>query len=78
MFALQEKVLDNLLEAMRKRPLSRRHLQAIDPLQQTISAVVQQFLSHPQVERKRAAAIEFLHDTRNVGRLSRPFYVEAP
>ena len=31
--------------------------QAIDPLQQTVSTVVQQFLNHPEVDRKRAVGI---------------------
>src|SRR5882762_691392 len=36
--------------------------QAIDPLQQTVATTVQQFLNHPQVDRKRAIAeIAFLN-----------------
>ena len=61
-FALQEKVLENLLQGYEEKTALQTTPQAIDPLQQTMSTVVQQFLNHPQVERKRAvAAIEFLN-----------------
>ena len=61
-FALQEKVLENVLQGYEEKTALQTTPQAIDPLQQTISTVVQQFLNHPQVERKRAiAAIEFLN-----------------
>ena len=61
-FALQEKVLENLLQGHEEQTALQTTPQAIDPLQQTISTVVQQFLNHPQVERKRAiSAIEFLN-----------------
>jgi hypothetical protein len=62
MFAVHEKVLENLLQSHEKQPALQTTPQANDPLQQTISTVVQQFLKHPQVEQKRAvAAIEFLN-----------------
>jgi hypothetical protein len=56
-FALQEEVIANLLEGHEEKVALRTAPQAIDPLQQTVSTVVQQFLNHPEVERKRAVGV---------------------
>lgn len=45
--------------------------QAIDPLQQTVATIVQQFLNHPQVDRKRAMAeIAFLNGPMHNGHVA--------
>jgi hypothetical protein len=56
-FALQEKVIANILETHAEKAALQTAPQAIDPLQQTVSTVVQQFLNHSQVERQRAVTI---------------------
>jgi superfamily II DNA or RNA helicase len=56
-FTLQEKVIANLLEGHEEKVALQIAPQAIDPLQQTVSTVVQQFLNHPEVERKRAVGV---------------------
>ena len=56
-FAVQEKVIANLLEGHEEKMALQTAPQAIDPLQQTVSTVVQQFLNHPQVDRKRAVGV---------------------
>lgn len=61
-FSLQEKVVADLLASYQEKTALQVAPQAIDPLQQTVSTVVLQFLNHPEVERKRAiAVIEFLN-----------------
>jgi hypothetical protein len=56
-FTLQEKVIANLLEGHEEKVALQIAPQAIDPLQQTVSTVVQQFLNHPEVDRKRAVGV---------------------
>ena len=56
-FAIQEKVIANVLEGYEEKAALQTAPQAIDPLQQTVSTVVQQFLNHPQVDRKRAVGV---------------------
>jgi hypothetical protein len=61
-FEIQEKVLANLLQGQDEKAALQVAPQAIDPLQQTVATIVQQFLNHPQVDRKRAIAeIAFLN-----------------
>ena len=61
-FDIQEKVLGKLLQGHEEMAALQVAPQAIDPLQQTVATVVQQFLNHPDVDRKRAiAAIAFLN-----------------
>ena len=61
-FALQEKVIEDLLRGYEEKTALQSAPQAIDPLQQTVATVVQNFLNHPEVERRRAiSAIEFLN-----------------
>lgn len=60
-FEIQEKVLENLLQVQAEKTALQVAPQAIDPIQQTVATLVQQFLNHPDVNRKRAiAVIEFL------------------
>ena len=56
-FDLQEKVVANVLEEYEENVALQTAPQAIDPLQQTVSTVVQQFLNHPQINRKRALGV---------------------
>jgi superfamily II DNA or RNA helicase len=56
-FALQERVVANILEGHEEKVALQTAPQAINPLQQTVSTVVQQFLNHPQVDRKRALGV---------------------
>jgi hypothetical protein len=56
-FAVQEEVIANLLEGHEEKVALQTAPQAIDPLQQTVSTVVQQFLNQPQVDRKRAVRV---------------------
>ena len=61
-FEIQEKVLANLLQGQEEKAALQVAPQAIDPLQQTVATIVQQFLNHPQVDRKRAiTGIAFLN-----------------
>jgi hypothetical protein len=61
-FDIQEKVLGDLLQGQEEKVALRVAPQSIDPLQQTVATIVQQFLNHPQVDRKRAiAGIAFLN-----------------
>jgi hypothetical protein len=61
-FSIQENVIADLLAGYQEKAALQVAPQAIDPLQQTISTIVQQFLNHPDVERKRAiSAVEFLN-----------------
>lgn len=67
-FEIQEKVLANLLQGQEEKAALQVAPQAIDPLQQTVATIIQQFLNHPQVDRKRAISeIAFLNGPmRNV------------
>jgi hypothetical protein len=61
-FAIQEKVIANLLKVHEEKGALQTAPQAIDPLQQTVATVIQQFLNHPDVDRRKAVAvIEFLN-----------------
>jgi hypothetical protein len=61
-FTIQEKVIEDLLRGYEEKTALQIAPQPIDPLQQTVATVVQSFLNHPQIERKRAiSAIEFLN-----------------
>jgi superfamily II DNA or RNA helicase len=61
-FEIQEKVLGNLLQGQEEKVALQVAPQAIDPLQQTVATIIQSFLNHPDVDRKRAiAGISFLN-----------------
>jgi superfamily II DNA or RNA helicase len=61
-FEIQEKVLGNLLQGHEEKVALQVAPQAIDPLQQTVATIIQSFLNHPDVDRKRAiAGISFLN-----------------
>jgi len=61
-FTLQEKVIEQLLQGYAEKTAMQVAPQPLDPLQQTVATVIQGFLNHPDVERKRAiSAIEFLN-----------------
>ena len=61
-FEIQEKVLGNLLQGQEEKAALQVAPQAIDPLQQTVATIIQSFLNHPEVDRKRAiAGISFLN-----------------
>ena len=61
-FALQEKVIDELLRGYEEKAALQIAPKALDPLQQTVATVIQNFLNHPQLQRKRAISIiEFLN-----------------
>jgi hypothetical protein len=61
-FDLQERVVADILEGHEEKVALQAAPQAINPLQQTVSTVLQQFLNHPQVDRKRALGmIAFLN-----------------
>lgn len=61
-FVLQEKVIADLLRGHEEKTALQAAPQAVDPLQQTVATLVQSYLNHPQVERKRAIGIiEFLN-----------------
>lgn len=61
-FTLQEKVIEELLRGYEEKASLQVAPQALDPLQQTVATVIQGFLNHPEVERKRAIpAIGFLN-----------------
>jgi hypothetical protein len=61
-FEIQEKVLENLLQGQEQRAALQVAPQVIDPLQQTVATILQSFLNHPDVNRKRAiAAVAFLN-----------------
>ncbi len=60
-FDIQEKVLENLLQVQAEKTALQVAPQAIDPIQQTVATLLQQFLNHPDVNRRHAiAVIEFL------------------
>lgn len=56
-FDLQERVVADILEGHEEKVALQAAPQAINPLQQTVSTVLQQFLNHPQVDRKRALGV---------------------
>jgi len=61
-FTLQEKVIEELLRDYEEKAALQVAPQVLDPLQQTVATVIQGFLNHPEMERKRAiSAIEFLN-----------------
>jgi len=61
-FEIQEKVLENLLQGQEQRVALQVAPQVIDPLQQTVATILQSFLNHPDVDRRRAiAGIGFLN-----------------
>jgi superfamily II DNA or RNA helicase len=61
-FEIQEKVLENLLQGQEEKAALQVAPQAIDPLQQTLATIIQSFLNHPEVDRKRAiSSISFLN-----------------
>ena len=61
-FEIQEKVLGDLLQGQEERAALQVAPQAIEPLQQTVATIIQSFLNHPEVDRKRAiAGISFLN-----------------
>jgi superfamily II DNA or RNA helicase len=61
-FTIQEKVIEELLRGYEEKAALQVAPQALDSLQQTVGTVIQGFLNHPDVERKRAiSAIEFLN-----------------
>jgi superfamily II DNA or RNA helicase len=56
-FDLQERAVADILEGHEEKVALQTAPQAINPLQQTVSTVVQLFLNHPQVDRKRALGV---------------------
>jgi superfamily II DNA or RNA helicase len=61
-FEIQEKVLENLLQGQEQRVALQVAPQVIDPIQQTVATILQSFLNHPDIDRRRAiAGISFLN-----------------
>jgi superfamily II DNA or RNA helicase len=67
-FDIQEQVLENLLQGQQEKIALQVAPQAIDPLQQTVATIIQSYLNHPNIDRKRGiASISFLNrPMRNV------------
>jgi superfamily II DNA or RNA helicase len=60
-FDIQEKVIDDILRSHREHLAAQAAPQTIDPIQQTAATAMQQFLNHPDIERREAIeAIRFL------------------
>ena len=54
--------MGDLLQGQEERAALQVAPQAIEPLQQTVATIIQSFLNHPEVDRKRAiAGISFLN-----------------
>jgi hypothetical protein len=56
-FALQEKVIEDLLESEEEKRALEVAPRAVDPIQQTVATAIQSFLNHPDVDRKHAIEI---------------------
>lgn len=52
-FAIQERVIEDILRSFQQQEALKVAPRALDPLQQTVATVLQGFLSHPGVERPR-------------------------
>jgi len=62
-FAIQDEVVENILGAFSEEQARKSVPKVRDPLQATVSAALQGYLNHPDVDRTRAlAAIRFLRE----------------
>ena len=61
-FQLQEKVIEDILQSHQEQQSPQAVPKKIDPLQQTVATVIQNYLNHPDVKRAKAIeAIRFLN-----------------
>ena len=61
-FNLQEKIIENILESVQQQEALEAVPRQVDPIQQTVSTVIQGYIDHPDVDRRRAMdAIRFLN-----------------
>jgi SNF2 family DNA or RNA helicase len=62
-FELQEKVIGDILSSVQEQRALEATPRSTDPIQQTISTLLQGYLNHPDVDRRRAIeAIRFLNE----------------
>ena len=60
-FELQEKIIKDILQSTRKQMALEKVPRTVDPIQQTISTIIQQYMNHPEVKGSEALeAIRFL------------------
>lgn len=52
-FGIQERVIEDILRSFQQQEALKVAPRAVDPLQQTVATLVQGFLSHPSLERRR-------------------------
>lgn len=64
-FEIQEKVIEDILQSFGQRQALERAPKSLDPIQQTIATTIQRYISHPDIDRKKAiAAIKFLNEPK--------------
>jgi hypothetical protein len=60
-FDLQERVIEDILRSVEEQRALEVAPRSVDPIQQTIATVIQGYINHPDIERRRAIeAIRFL------------------
>ena len=61
-FGLQERVIEDILQSTEKQIALEMAPRTIDPMQQTVATAIQQYMQHPEVDRKKAIeSIRFLN-----------------
>jgi superfamily II DNA or RNA helicase len=61
-FNLQEKVIEDILQSVQEQRALETAPRSTDPIQQTIATLLQSYLNHPEVQRRKAVeAIRFLN-----------------
>jgi SNF2 family DNA or RNA helicase len=56
-FDLQEKVIEDILRSYHDKKSLEAAPRTVDPIQQTVSTIIQGYINHPDVERKKAIEI---------------------
>jgi hypothetical protein len=78
-FAIQEKVIEHILRSEEEKKAIEAAPKIVDPSQQLVAAVLQDFLNHPEMDRKELVSlISFISHPlpRIYGRQLREFYKE--
>jgi hypothetical protein len=61
-FAIQEKIIDDILRSHQEQQALEEAPKSLDPLQQTLTTTIQSFMNRPELKRQQAlAAIRFLN-----------------
>jgi hypothetical protein len=61
-FEIQEKVIEDILRSFEKQKALEVAPRSVDPIQQTLATIIQGYMNHPSVDRRRAVeAIRFLN-----------------